>query len=80
MKTLKLAMIAVVMCGCTYTKVDPNTRQFTRWSFLQRVEFSEVTVKGESVTLRGYRNDGGIDAAERITAAAVTAVIQGAKP
>lgn len=76
-----LALFALLAGGCTVTKVNPETRQFTRYSLFQKVEFSEVSYRADgSVTLKGYRNDGGVTAAERITAAAVKAAVAGVAP
>lgn len=76
-----LPIAAVILCGCTVTEFSPDTRSFKRTSFLQRAEFGKLVVKPDgSVTLEGYKNDGGNEALAAAVRAAVEGAIAGASP
>ena len=80
MKIIALLLL-ILAGGCTITRLDPETRKFSRWSILQRIEFREIVVgTNGTVTIKGYQTDGGNDAAAQITAAAVSAAVKGMKP
>lgn len=76
-----LAVLLAGLTGCTVTKVTTPTWTLRRVSFLQRLEIPlvQVTTNG-TVTLQGYATDGGVDAATKITEAAVGAAIKSIKP
>ena len=77
MKALRWMVAAGMLAGatgCTVTRmrVTPEGWELRRVSFLQRVEMPQVNIGSNgTATLQGYRNDGGADAAAKITAAAV---------
>lgn len=80
MKRLILWLILVAAAGCTRTEFTAEGG-FKRSSFLQRIEFGEVTVRPDgSITLKGYRSDGGNEALAVAVTAAVTAAVESAKP
>jgi len=76
--------LVLATTGCTFTKVSrkpDGSWAIRRVSFLQKVEIPEVEIGTNGTTLlRGYRSDGGNQAAAAVTEAAVTAAIKGMKP
>lgn len=79
MKSLPLVLLLCV--GCTQTVVTTPNWTLRRTSVLQRMEVPLVHVATNgTVTLRGYRTDGGADAAATVAAAAVTAAIKSVAP
>jgi hypothetical protein len=75
-----LLLLFSFLVGCTITTVDRQGK-FYRLSLLQGVKLSMVSMETNgTIILKGYQNDGGVKAAERITAAAVTAAIKASKP
>ncbi len=81
MKTTLALLAALALCGCTVTEIQSDTWTMKRRSFLQRMDIAEVTVGTNGMaTLRGYKNDGGNEAAANITAAAVSAAVKAMKP
>lgn len=79
-KTLVM-LTAVLLCGCTVTEFSPDTRAFKRTSFLQRAEFGKLIVKPDgSVTLEGYKNDGGAATMEAVARGAAQGAVAGASP
>ena len=77
--TLSLAVSALCLCGCTVTRVETPTFKLSRTSILQKLEFGEVSYTTNGATLKGYKTDGGNEAAARIVQAAVTGAIEAAK-
>jgi hypothetical protein len=80
MKTATLLITLLALCGCTSTEF---TREggLKRTSFLQKSEISFIEVKKDgSVTMKGYKNDGGNEALSMAVEAAVTAAIKSAAP
>jgi hypothetical protein len=72
--------LLLLQAGCTVTRITTDHWSIRRMSFLQRLEIPEVEFGSNGVAiLRGYRSDGGNQAAAAITAAAVTAAIKSAK-
>lgn len=54
---------------------------FKRLSFLQRVELGEVKVGTDgTITVKGYKNDGGNEALAAAVSAAVSAAVKSATP
>lgn len=76
-----IPILAVLLCGCTVTEFSPDTRAFKRTSFLQRAEFGKLIVKPDgSVTLEGYKNDGGAQSLEAVARGAAQGAVAGASP
>jgi hypothetical protein len=76
-----LLILALCTAGCTVTEFQPETRNFKRTSFLQRAEFGRLVVKPDgSISLEGYKNDGGNEALAAAVKAAVQGAIAGANP
>lgn len=74
-------LLLLSLCGCTITVVKTPQWTLRRVSFLQRIEMPLVQVSTNgTVTLKGYATDGGIDAAAKVTEAAVSAAIKSVKP
>lgn len=75
------ALLLLLCAGCTQTVVTTPTWTLRRTSVLQRMEVPLVRVATNgTVTLRGYRTDGGADAAATVAAAAVNAAIKSVAP
>lgn len=76
----KLIPILMLAAGCTTTKYSPDTG-FERTSFLQKTDISEARISRDgTVTLKGYKNDGGNEAIAAAVRAAVEGAIAGASP
>lgn len=76
-----LPIILTILTGCTQTVVTTPNWTLRRTSVLQRMEVPLVHVATNgTVTLRGYRTDGGADAAATVAAAAVNAAIKSVAP
>jgi len=66
--------------GCTVTKITTDHWALSRTSFLQRLEIPEVQISTNgTAVLKGYKTDGGNEAAAAIAGAAVSAAIKAAK-
>lgn len=79
--TILLLAAALVVCGCTRTKISTPFWTMERSSFMQRVAVPQLTITTNgTATLSGYQNDGGNEAAANITAAAVSAAVKSMKP
>ena len=76
---LSIAVLALSLCGCTVTRVKTPNFELSRTSILQKLEFGEVSYTTNGATLKGYKTDGGNEAAARIVQAAVAGAVQGAK-
>ena len=62
-----LTLILSALCGCTTTTVETPLWSLHRSSFLQRLEIPEVSIgTNGTATLKGYKTDGGGDAAAAI--------------
>lgn len=79
---MKYLPIVLLCLGCTKTQLTlPNGAQLNRTSFLQRNEIGLVEVRKDgTVTMKGYRNDGGNEALAAAVSAAVTAAVKSAAP
>ena len=76
---LLLCFVLVFANACTVTRVKTPHWEMTRTSFLQKVGIPSLAVATNgTVELRGYKNDGGTEAAAAITAAAVSAALKAA--
>lgn len=76
----RLVPILLLATGCTITKYSPDTG-FERKSFLQKTDISEAKISRDgTVTLKGYKNDGGNEALAAAVRAAVEGAIAGANP
>ena len=71
--------MALTLCGCTVTRVQTPNFELSRTSILQRLEFGEVSYTTNGATLKGYKTDGGNEAAAAMLGAAVKAAVEGAK-
>jgi hypothetical protein len=81
MKLLSLALALLLAAGCTRTSIKTPTWSMDRVSFFQRVEVPTMSIATNgTATLRGYRNDGGSEAAAAIAAAATAAAVKSLKP
>lgn len=85
MKKHTLPLLAIVagltLAGCTQTKFTGPGFSLSRTSFLQKLEVAAVEVSTNGTAkISGYQNDGGADAAAKITGAAISAAISAAKP
>ena len=83
MKRLRITSLALALAllssGCTSTQLIEGN--FKRISFLQRVELGEVKVGTDgTITVKGYRNDGGNEAMAAAVAAGVAAGLKAVKP
>lgn len=83
MKRLRITSIALALAlvgaGCTSTQLVEGN--FKRTSFLQRVELGEVKVGTDgTITVKGYKNDGGNEALAGAIAAGVAAGLKSVKP
>lgn len=78
MKTL-LSVLAAALTGCTVTHVKTPNFELSRTSILQKLEFGEVSYSTNGAALKGYKTDGGNEAAARIVQAAVEGAVKGAK-
>lgn len=76
MKSLYL-LIPILLLGCTKTQY----KDFKRVSLcLQRAEFTEVSISTNgTVTLKGYKNDGGAESMALIAGAAAEGAVRGMK-
>jgi hypothetical protein len=83
MTTLKKLLVTSILAagaGCTHTTVETPTLKLSRISFLQRVEIPGLAVSTNgTITLTGYTNEGGADAAAKIAGAAVSAAVTAAR-
>lgn len=76
MKHLLYLIPLLLSLGCTKTQY----KDFKRVSFLQRAEFNEVTISTNgTVTLKGYKNDGGAEGTALIAGAAAEGAVRGMK-
>lgn len=72
----------LLLCGCARTQilVKPSQWELRRTGFLQKLEIVEVKIATNgTVTIKGYKNDGGNEAAAAITEAAVKGAVKGLK-
>ncbi len=75
------ALLEMLGAGCTSTTVQAPGWSLKRTSLLQRIDMPELIISTNgTVTLRGYRTDGGSDLAAQVTAAAVSAAVKSAAP
>jgi hypothetical protein len=75
--TMRCAIViaALMLAGCTQTKITTPTWSMERVTFLQRTDVPKITVLDDgSIEVEGYNNDGGNGA----IAAAVGAAVRGA--
>lgn len=81
MKRIAVVAFLIAFCGgCTTTNITTDRWSMKRKSFLQRLEIPEVRVETNgTVTLKGYRNDGGNEALAGAISAAVSAAMKAAK-
>jgi hypothetical protein len=67
-----IVIAAMMLAGCTQTKIQTPTWSMERVTFLQRTDVPKITVLDDgSIEVEGYSNDGGngaIAALERIAA------------
>lgn len=78
----QLILVLILACtGCTLTRIQTPQLTLRRFSFLQRVEIPRVEMNTNGmITMTGYKNDGGNEAAAGIISAAVTAAIKSVAP
>jgi len=70
-----IVIAALMLAGCTQTKIQTPTWSMERVTFLQRTDVPKITVLNDgSIEVEGYSNDGGNQA----IAAIVTAAVRGA--
>lgn len=79
-RNILLAAALVFLSGCTSTTVTSPTFTLKRVSLLQRLEMADVSLSTNgTATLKGYKTDGGNEAATAIVGAAVSAAVSAAK-
>ena len=68
------------LTGCTSTTVTTPAFTVKRTSFLQRLEMADVSLSTNgTASMKGYKTDGGNEAAAAIVGAAVGAAVSAAK-
>lgn len=73
--------VRTIADATTTNVVTPTTWTVRRTSVLQRMDIPLLQIRADgTVTLQGYRTDGGADAAATVAAAAVSAAIKSVKP
>ncbi len=72
-----IVIAAMMLAGCTQTKIQTPTWSLTRTSILQSTAVPKITVLNDgSIEVEGYSNDGGNQAMQAIVTAAVKAAVK----
>lgn len=79
-----LFIIPLLLTGCTITKMQTDKVgkwSFNRWSLFQKVEVPSIQISPNgTVTVKGYKNDGGNEALGVIAEGMAKGVVEGMKP
>ena len=64
-----IVIAALMLAGCTQTKIQTPTWSMTRTSVMQTTAVPKITVLNDgSIEVEGYNNDGGATAIDKATA------------
>ena len=72
-----VVIAAMMLAGCTQTRITTPTWSMTRLTLLQRTDVPKITVLDDgSIEVEGYSNDGGNGAIAAAVGAAVKAAVK----
>jgi hypothetical protein len=72
-----IVIAAMMLAGCTQTRITTPTWSMERVTFLQRTDVPKITVLDDgSIEVEGYSNDGGNGAIAAAVGAAVKAAVR----